>query len=92
MYFSALYAGIIIDIILISIPPPSVGGTNSNESVFTFYVILQNSLQKAILQAIFIKPLCLQLLLKKQKAKAIKQAKKLLQHKELLPPDEPLAS
>ena len=31
-------------------------------------------------------------LLEKQKAKAIKQAKKLLQREGLLPPDEPLAS
>ena len=31
-------------------------------------------------------------LIEKQKAKAIKQAKKLLQKEELLPPDEPLAS
>ena len=31
-------------------------------------------------------------LVEKQKAKAIKQAKKLLQKKGLLPPDEPLAS
>lgn len=31
-------------------------------------------------------------LLEKQKAKAIKQAKKLLQRKGLVPPDEPLAS
>jgi len=26
--------------ILISIPPPSAGGTNSNESVLTLYVVL----------------------------------------------------
>ena len=31
-------------------------------------------------------------LVEKQKAKAIKQAKKLLQQEGLLPPDEPLAS
>jgi hypothetical protein len=31
-------------------------------------------------------------LVEKQKAKAIKQAKKLLQREGLLPPDEPLAS